>query len=309
MQSYHAAPTKKQKRTNSERQEQNKEEEEEEEEEVTKSYELSSKQRRRKRRRENEKKKAAIAKEVKKLVDGMIAEIVINEKGADKDVPKKPKNRKSKAAKKRRNQINKLRRRQRKIQIWKSKFQIPERSTRMIVEPGTTRKSGRTSGEVLKARKISENNEKIRRNEELGLEDGNCPIKNRTVKTTKTFLKGEFVCVYSGTLLLDATKVKKKKEIYNKQPKKYGSFVFKGTYQHRPFWIDATSEKRWGETKGRLINHSKLHPNLKPEIWGVDDRPYLVFFANKDISENTELAWDYGDRSKQSVMENPWLAF
>ena len=56
---------------------------------------------------------------------------------------------------------------------------------------------------------------------------------------------------------------------------------------------------------GRLINHSKLNPNLEPRAMTVEDRPCLVLFALKDIAEGRELQYEYGDRSKKAVAANP----
>jgi histone-lysine N-methyltransferase SETD8 len=37
------------------------------------------------------------------------------------------------------------------------------------------------------------------------------------------------------------------------------------------------------------------------------DRPRLILVARKDIDSGTELLYDYGDRSKESLKAHPWL--
>jgi len=68
--------------------------------------------------------------------------------------------------------------------------------------------------------------------------------------------------------------------------------------------IDATEESAH---LGRLINHSKLNPNLRVQIITVEERPRLVFVAKRDIAENEELLFDYNDRRKHIINSNPWL--
>ena len=80
------------------------------------------------------------------------------------------------------------------------------------------------------------------------------------------------------------------------------------TYKNRKHCIDATQESIY---KGRLVNHdsNRSNNNLAPKIIEVDGIPHLVFLAKKKISENAELSYDYGDRSKESIKYFPWLAY
>ena len=39
----------------------------------------------------------------------------------------------------------------------------------------------------------------------------------------------------------------------------------------------------------------------------LGNTPRLILVAKHDIEEETELLYDYGDRSKQSVKDHPWL--
>ena len=69
--------------------------------------------------------------------------------------------------------------------------------------------------------------------------------------------------------------------------------------------IDATSESG---RLGRLVNHSRLNPNLLTKVVTFKDIPRLILVARDDITAGTELLYDYGDRSKESLAAHPWLA-
>ena len=58
---------------------------------------------------------------------------------------------------------------------------------------------------------------------------------------------------------------------------------------------------------GRLINHSARRNNLITKSFYIDDKPVLCFFAKYDITEGTELLYDYGDRRKEALSSHPWL--
>ena len=72
------------------------------------------------------------------------------------------------------------------------------------------------------------------------------------------------------------------------------------------FSIDATAETG---RLGRLVNHSRLQPNLMTKVIQIDKQPpRLVLVAKYDVEAGTELLYDYGDRSKESLAAHPWLA-
>lgn len=74
--------------------------------------------------------------------------------------------------------------------------------------------------------------------------------------------------------------------------------------------VDATEESRKGENSkqfGRLINHSKKEPNVVPNVVEVDNKPHICFFATRKITVGEELQYDYGDRGRMSIADNPWL--
>jgi hypothetical protein len=59
---------------------------------------------------------------------------------------------------------------------------------------------------------------------------------------------------------------------------------------------------------GRVFNHSRKRPNLKPALV-VDSRggEHIVFFALRDIKVGEEMLFDYGERNGQCLANNPWL--
>lgn len=67
--------------------------------------------------------------------------------------------------------------------------------------------------------------------------------------------------------------------------------------------VDATKSGRIG----RLINHSRLSPNLRTRLFSVDGVPRLGLCAIKDIEKGTELHYDYGERDPQALAAHPWL--
>ena len=75
---------------------------------------------------------------------------------------------------------------------------------------------------------------------------------------------------------------------------------------HFIFSIDATIDTG---RYGRLVNHSRLTPNLMPKvILNGKSPPRLVLVAKQDIEPGTEILYDYGDDSKESLAVHPWLA-
>ena len=58
------------------------------------------------------------------------------------------------------------------------------------------------------------------------------------------------------------------------------------------------------------MNHSRLNPNCITKVIQVEksEQPRLVLIAKCDIDAGTELLFDYGDKSKESLAAHPWLA-
>lgn len=67
--------------------------------------------------------------------------------------------------------------------------------------------------------------------------------------------------------------------------------------------IDATEET--GKL-GRLLNHSRKG-NCHTKVVGVNEHPYLILVASRNIKKGEELTYDYGDRSQTAIESYPWL--
>lgn len=67
--------------------------------------------------------------------------------------------------------------------------------------------------------------------------------------------------------------------------------------------VDATKET---SRLGRLINHCKTG-NCQTRLHPIDGTPHLILVASRDINAGEELVYDYGDRSKASILAHPWL--
>lgn len=78
----------------------------------------------------------------------------------------------------------------------------------------------------------------------------------------------------------------------------YYTFVFS------VFSVDATPES---DRLGRLVNHSR-NGNLLTKTVVIGNEPHLVLIAKDNIQQGEEVTYDYGDRSKESLLHHPWLA-
>ena len=56
-----------------------------------------------------------------------------------------------------------------------------------------------------------------------------------------------------------------------------------------------------------MINHSAQDPNIAMKVATVDRNPVIVFIALKPIKEGQEIQYDYGERRKVVLEQNPWL--
>lgn len=69
--------------------------------------------------------------------------------------------------------------------------------------------------------------------------------------------------------------------------------------------VDATKDN---SKMGRMVNHSKKHPNTTTKVIEVDGMPKLILLALRDIRTNEELVYDYGERRADVIKAMPWLA-
>ncbi|XP_034947444.1 N-lysine methyltransferase KMT5A-B [Chelonus insularis] len=137
---------------------------------------------------------------------------------------------------------------------------------------------------------------------EDGLEVRHFVGKGRGVVTTREFCKGEFVVEYIGELI-DQTTAKKREAEYAKD-QNTGCYMYYFQHRNQQYCVDATAES---DKLGRLVNHSR-NGNLIARVVEVEGIPHLVLTAKEDIPVGVELTYDYGDRSRESIRNHPWLA-
>jgi len=85
------------------------------------------------------------------------------------------------------------------------------------------------------------------------------PGRGRGVKATRQFVAGEVVCDYRGDLLGS----KEGKEKYEATSENQMGFMFELKFRGTSYWCNATEER---PGPGRLINHSRCHPNVSQLI-------------------------------------------
>lgn len=132
------------------------------------------------------------------------------------------------------------------------------------------------------------------------------PRKGRGIIAEKAISKGDFVCEYSGELINLKLKPAEAKERDSKYAEKMlGSYMYYFEWKNVKYCLDATIEDG---SLGRLINHSRKHPNCKTSVYEHEGIPHLIFVALKDIQPGQELLYDYGETDKKILKANPWLA-
>lgn len=127
--------------------------------------------------------------------------------------------------------------------------------------------------------------------------------KGRGVVAERRFERGEFVIEYIGDLIsmADATEREQQYALDDNA----GCYMYYFKHKNQQYCIDATIDT--GKL-GRLVNHSR-NGNLLTKVVVVKQRPHLILIAKDDIEPGEELTYDYGDRSKESLLHHPWLAF
>eukprot|EP00105_Crassostrea_gigas_P040227 XP_019924375.1 PREDICTED: N-lysine methyltransferase KMT5A-like isoform X2 [Crassostrea gigas] len=102
--------------------------------------------------------------------------------------------------------------------------------------------------------------------------------EGRGVFTKKEFGQNEFLLPYEGELL-------------EKEPDVDDTYIFEFTFKGKPYWVDASKEDG---SFGRLLNDDHIHPNCRPKVMEIDEKPVICFFSLRPLSSNTELVYDYG---------------
>ncbi|XP_067612925.1 histone-lysine N-methyltransferase Set8-like [Eurosta solidaginis] len=127
--------------------------------------------------------------------------------------------------------------------------------------------------------------------------------KERGIVADRHFEHGEFVVEYIGDLI-SMTEASEREKRYALDENS-GCYMYYFKHKNQQYCIDATEDT--GEL-GRLVNHSR-NGNLITKVVVVKQRPHLILLAKDDIEPGEELTYDYGDRSKESLLHHPWLAF
>lgn len=107
----------------------------------------------------------------------------------------------------------------------------------------------------------------------------------------------------SSTKVIDNSTTKTREDEYSRDDS-IGSFMYFFQHKNKRFCVDATEETKY---KGRLVNHSTIHSNLKTKVIEIGGKIHLILIANRVIEMNEELLYDYSDRSTTSVSMNPLL--
>lgn len=172
-----------------------------------------------------------------------------------------------------------------------------------LTEYFPVRRSVRKTKQTVLEEKKRNLEQLLRDGVEEGLEVHNFEGKGRGIVAVRPFNRGDFVVEYSGELL-DVVQAKKREELYA-QDANTGCYMYYFKHQNQQYCIDATAESG---RLGRLVNHSR-NGNLITRTVVVDGLPHLVLIAKDYIKTGEEICYDYGDRSKESLKNHPWLAF
>ena len=127
--------------------------------------------------------------------------------------------------------------------------------------------------------------------------------KGRGVVTTSTIWRETFVCSYDGQHISEAEGLKREKEREesNTLP---GDYIF----FFNDICIDATEDNK---TLGRLLNHSRKHPNCVAKSYILNGKHYIIIKSVSDIygtqSKPIELTYDYGEKRKHILDLHKWI--
>nr|XP_020458190.1 N-lysine methyltransferase KMT5A isoform X2 [Monopterus albus] len=174
---------------------------------------------------------------------------------------------------------------------------------RKVTDYYPIRRSNRKTKAELKDEEHKHIDDLITNGTEEGMQIKNIEGKGRGVFAVKGFKKGEFVVEYHGDLL-ELAEAKTREAQYAQDPQT-GCYMYYFQYQCKTYCVDATKET---SRHGRLINHSKTG-NCQTKLHVIDGTPHLILVASRDIKAEEELLYDYGDRSKASILAHPWLKY
>ncbi|XP_029367222.1 lysine methyltransferase 5Ab isoform X2 [Echeneis naucrates] len=188
-----------------------------------------------------------------------------------------------------------------KLKAKKMENKTPQ--NRKVTDYYPIRRSSRKTKEELKNEEHRHIDDLIKNDIEEGMQVKHIEGKGRGVFAVKGFRKGDFVVEYHGDLLeLAEAKIREAQYAQNPQT---GCYMYYFQYQSKTYCIDATKETG---RLGRLINHSKTG-NCQTKLHAIDGHPHLILVAARDLKVGEELLYDYGDRSKASLLAHPWLKY
>lgn len=176
-------------------------------------------------------------------------------------------------------------------------------SNKRVTDYFPVRRSSRMPSSELKKKMQIDIEEAIMNKCEDGLKVVDIEGKGRGVITTKKFKRGEFVVEYVGDLI-ELSMAKDREADYSRCTT-IGCYMYYFLHKNQRYCIDATAESG---CLGRLLNHSRVNPNCATKLVEVNNCPYLILVALRDLNIGEELLYDYGDRSKESLIAHPWLA-
>ncbi|XP_041643876.1 lysine methyltransferase 5Ab [Cheilinus undulatus] len=189
----------------------------------------------------------------------------------------------------------------RKLGAKKTENKAPH--NRKVTDYYPIRRSNRKTKEELKNEEHRHIDDLIKNGIEEGMQVKLIEGKGRGIFASKGFKKGDFVVEYHGDLL-ELEEAKRREAQYAQDPQT-GCYMYYFQYQAKTYCVDATKET---DRLGRLINHSK-NGNCQTKLHPIDGTPHLILVASKDIKAEEELLYDYGDRSKSSILAHPWLKY
>ncbi|KAF5284658.1 hypothetical protein FQR65_LT13489 [Abscondita terminalis] len=177
-----------------------------------------------------------------------------------------------------------------------------KKQKKVITEYFPIRRSERKTKRIVLEEKQKNLEQMLRDGVEEGLKVHHFEGKGRGIVAVKPFNRGDFVVEYSGELL-DVNEARLRESKYA-EDETTGCYMYYFKHLNQQFCVDATAESG---RLGRLVNHSR-NGNLQTRTVVVDGYPHLVLIAKEHIQAGEEISYDYGDRSKESLKNHPWLA-
>ena len=127
------------------------------------------------------------------------------------------------------------------------------------------------------------------------------PLKGRAVHSKRFYSRGQPIVEYKGSLISQNQANSNHELITNG-----ASYIMWFPYNNQKLALDATQET--GD-HGRLVNHCRggRGENCVPQIYHHEGVPRVLLVAKRLIKPGEELCYDYGERSPEVVLLNPWL--